>query len=89
MKKILFLLLLFPWISLAQEDPQVDLSNPRATVYTHIYFLQNDSYKPANSAKTIFGKEEKEAIQIAIKIKRVLDGKGLEIDFNKIYNSLL
>ncbi|MFY0629819.1 MAG: mechanosensitive ion channel family protein [Flavobacteriaceae bacterium] len=71
---------------MAQEAPKVDLSNPRATVYTHIYFLQNDSYKPANAARTIYGKEEKEAIKIAIKIKRVLDGKGLEINFNKISN---
>ena len=84
MKKTLFLLLIFPWISLAQEGAKVDLSNPRATVYTHIYFLQNDSYKPAKAAKTIFGKNEKEAIEIAIKIKRILDGKGLEINFNKI-----
>lgn len=84
MKKFLFLLLIFPWVSLAQEGTKVDLSNPRATVYTHIYFLQNDSYKPAKAAKTIFGKNEKEAIKIAIKIKRILDGKGLEINFNKI-----
>lgn len=84
MKKILFLLLLFPMISFAQEEVQVDLSNPKATVYTHIYFLQHDSYKPKNSAKTIYGKSEAAAVDIAIKIKRVLDGKGLQVDFNKI-----
>lgn len=86
MKKILFLLLIFPLISFAQKGPKVDLSTPRATVYTHIYFLQSDSKNPAKAAKTIYGVEEQAAILIAIKIKRILDGKGLKIDFNKIPN---
>ena len=84
MKKILFLLLFVSITSFAQQGTQVDLSNPKATVYTHIYFLQSDSYEPKKSAKTIHGYEENEAVAIAIKIKRVLDGKGLKIDFNKI-----
>ncbi len=84
MKKTLFLLLMIPLISFAQETPKVDLSSPKATIYTHIYFLQDDSYKPENAAKTIEGLEEDEAIIAAVKIKRILDGKGLKIDFNKI-----
>ncbi len=84
MKKLLLLFILIPMISWSQEGIEVDLSNPKATVYTHIYFLQNDSYFPKKSAKTIFGKGEKEAEEIAIKIKRVLDGKGLKIDFSNI-----
>lgn len=84
MKRFLLLWFLIPFISFAQDDVQVDLSNPKATVYTHIYFLQNNSYEPKKSAMTIYGKSEKEAIDIAIKIKRVLDGKGLQVDFNKI-----
>ena len=84
MKRFLIFFLFSALISSAQEKPSIDLSNPKATIYTHIYFLQDDSYVPSNSAKTIYGKEEKEAIEIAIKIKRVLDGKGLKIDFNKI-----
>lgn len=84
MKRILLLLLFIPWISFSQEDVKVDLSNPKATVYTHIYFLQEDSYEPKNAAKTIYGLEEGKAIEIAVKIKRVLDGKGLKVDFNRI-----
>lgn len=84
MKKFLFLLFIVPLFSLAQEDVKVDLSNPNATIYTHIYFLQEDSYFPKKSAKSIYGKRESEAVDIAIKIKRVLDGKGLKIDFKKI-----
>ena len=84
MKRLAFLFLFIPFSFYAQDASEVNLSNPKATIYTHIYFLQDNSYQPENSAKTIYGKEEKEAIDIAIKIKRVLDGKGLEIDFNQI-----
>ena len=84
MRRIVFLFLFISIASFAQQETKVDLSNPKATVYTHIYFLQDDSYEPKKSATVIYGQEEKEAISIAIKIKRVLDGKGLQIDFNKI-----
>tara|TARA_R110001632_G_scaffold18712_15_gene57683 strand:+ start:709 stop:2301 length:1593 start_codon:yes stop_codon:yes gene_type:complete len=71
-------------LTYGQQAPEVDLSNPKATVYTHIYFLQSNSYQPENAAKTINGLEGKKAIEAAIKIKRILDGKGLKIDFNRI-----
>ena len=55
MKNILFLLLLVFNYSFGQKAPEVDLSNPRATVYTHMYFLQTTSYQPEKAAKTIYG----------------------------------
>ena len=84
MKKLLFLLLFVSCYAFGQKAPVVDLSSPRATVYTHVYFLQNNSYQPNNAAKTIFGLDEKNSIEAAIKIKRILDGKGLKVDFNLI-----
>jgi MscS family membrane protein len=84
MKRILLVLVFISFAGFAQEEVKVDLSNPKATVYTHIYFLQDDSYDAQKAAKTIYDKEKKKAKDIAIKIKRVLDGKGLEIDFMKI-----
>jgi len=86
MKKILFLLLFVSCSTFSQKAPKVDLSNPRATVYTHVYFLQANSYKPENAAKTINGLDKEESIKAAIKIKRILDGKGLKVDFNSISN---
>ena len=86
MKNILFLLLFVSNLAMGQKAPEVDLSNPRATVYTHIYFLQTSSYQPKKAAKTIKGLDEKQAIEAVIKIKRILDGKGLKIDFNRISN---
>ena len=63
MKKILFLLLFVSFSAFSQKAPKVDLSNPRATVYTHVYFLQTNSYKPENAAKTINGLDKKESIK--------------------------
>ncbi|MFD2530213.1 mechanosensitive ion channel family protein [Polaribacter marinaquae] len=85
MRKIFWLLFLVSFIINAQKDSvRVDLSNPNATLYTHLYFLQSDSYQPKKSAKTILGLPEKEAIKKVVRIKKVLDGKGLYVDFNKV-----
>ena len=86
MKKLLFFLLLASFFTNAQETVPVDLSNPHATIYTHLYFLQADSYQPKKAAATILGLEEKIAIEKAIKIKKIFDGKGLFIDVDKVPN---
>ncbi len=85
MKKPTLLLALFiSLFSYAQNEVTVDLSSPKATVYTHMYFLESDNYEPKKAAQTIQGFEGNEAIQQAIKLKRILDGKGLKVDFTKI-----
>jgi MscS family membrane protein len=87
MKKLLFYFLFASFFTNAQETVNVDLTNPNATIYTHLYFLQDGSYQPKKSAATIFGLEEKIAIEKAIKIKKIFDGKGLFIDINKVPNN--
>ncbi len=86
MKRIFLLLFLVSINSIAQKKVQVDLSNPNATIYTHLYFLQPDSYEPEKAAVTIQGYSGEEAIDKAIKLKQILDGKGLFVDFSKIPN---
>jgi MscS family membrane protein len=86
MKKIIFFYLLVAQLSVAQEKVKVDLSSPNATIYTHLYFLQEESYQPIKASKTIYGLPQKEAIDKVIKLKKILDGKGLYIDFAKISN---
>ncbi|NVJ89664.1 MAG: mechanosensitive ion channel family protein [Flavobacteriaceae bacterium] len=87
MKKIVIIIFLIPFFLVAQEKPEVDLSNPNSAIYTHLYFLQKDSYEPEKAATTIYGLEGKKAIQKAIKIKKILDGKGLFVDFDKVPNN--
>lgn len=84
MKKISIFFLLISSVILAQTKVKVDLSNPNSTIYTHIYFLQPDSYEPEKAATSIYGFEGKEAQDIAIKLKKIMDGKGLKIDFSKV-----
>ena len=84
MKKFLWLLFFIPFFTSAQDSTRVDLTSPNAAIYTHLYFLQSDSYQPKKAAKTILGLKEAVAIKKAIKIKQVLDGKGLFVDLNKV-----
>lgn len=78
------LILLFSMSLFSQEKVVVDLSSPYATIYTHLYYLQLDSYEPTKAAKVIYNKKEKEAEKLAIKLKQILDGKGLKVDINRI-----
>lgn len=84
MKKIIFLLFFIPHYAIAQENVRVDLSNPNATIYTHLYFLQDDTYQPKKAAKVFHGLTLTIAVDKAIKLKKILDGKGLFVDFSKI-----
>lgn len=84
MKKIIFLLFFIPFYAIAQENIRVDLSNPNATIYTHLYFLQDDTYQPKKAAKVFHGLTTTIAVDKAIKLKKILDGKGLFVDFSKI-----
>lgn len=87
MKKLLIFFLFLSLYTNSQETVTVDLSNPHATIYTHLFFLQEDTYQPEKAAKTILGLDQEEAIEKAIKIKKVLDGKGLFVYLDKIPNN--
>ncbi len=84
MKKLYFLFILLPLLSFGQSQKKVDLSNPNATIYTHIYFLMPDSYDVNKSAATIRGIPREEAREKVVKLKEVLDGNGLRVDFTKV-----
>lgn len=84
MKKISLIFLFIVTFSFAQDKVKVDLSNPNATIYTHLYFLQPNSYNETNAAQTIYGYQGEEAAEIAVKLKKILDGKGLKVDFTKV-----
>lgn len=72
-------------LSFAQEQSEaITLESPYNTVYSHLYYLQADSYEPEKSALTIYGKEGKEAEQIAVKIKQILDSKNLYVIISKL-----
>jgi len=84
MKKLFLFFLLFSASLIAQNKVKVDLSNPNATIYTHLYFLNSISYAPQKAAATIYGYDGLEAQEIAIKLKTIMDAKGLKVDFSKV-----
>ena len=81
---VLFFLMISSGFLSAQETVDVNLSNPNATIYTHLYFLQSDSYQPEKAAKTILPNTTLDAEKAVIKLKQILDGKGLFVNFNSI-----
>jgi len=84
MKKLLLFFLLFSTSLIAQNKVKVDLSNPNATISTHLYFLNSKSYEPEKAAAVIYGYDSLEAEEIAVKLKKILDAKGLKVDFSKV-----
>ena len=69
------------------QAQEANLSSPRATIFTHINNLNPDNYHSDISAKTIYGLPFKEAQSKAVKLKYILDGKGLFVNFNDFPNN--
>jgi len=84
MKKILFLFFLICSIANSQTTNNESLKSPYATIYTHLFYLQEDSYDLKKSATTVYNESEKKAEEIAVKIKQILDGKGLRVNMSSL-----
>lgn len=81
------------WTALAyaQEETEdgsleVDLSTPYNTIYTHLYYLQEDQYRPELAARafSLEDRSPEEAQELAIKLKQILDGEGIYIDMDLV-----
>lgn len=83
--KFLFLMTLFilPAVIVAQSDkedqPDADLRTPYDAMYTHLYYLQRGTHYKPNMAARPFYKTGEAAEDLAIKLKQILDGKGLQV----------
>ncbi len=89
MKKIvLFIVLFTAGVVFGQENDsiKVDLSTPQSTIRTHLYFLDSETYHPEKAAKAIQGYQGERAEELAIKIRKILKGRGLFIILQKIPN---
>ncbi|MEZ4919927.1 MAG: mechanosensitive ion channel family protein [Saprospiraceae bacterium] len=82
----LFVLLLAVSPLQAQNTPQSPNETPYSVVFNHLYYLQRDSYQP-NSAARSFNMRTEDAIPYAIKLKQVLDARGMYIDINRLPES--
>lgn len=90
MKKILLSLvwLLFASSALFAQNaqaPEVSLESPYNTMYVHLYYLQVDSYEPAQAAVTLFRTGDSLTnISNSIKLKQIFDGNGLFVRLNQL-----
>ena len=84
MKKIAILFLFVSLFAQSQNKGKVDLSNPNATLYTHVYNLMPEHYDIAKSVKTVRGLPKEEAQLVAKRIKDILDVNGYIINFSKV-----
>lgn len=78
----LFLFFYFPFqlFGQRQQEVPVTLESPYNTMLVHLHYLQPDSYEPALAARTLYGvPDSAQAVKLAIKLKQVLDGKGLYV----------
>ncbi len=86
--RFLFWLLFFCLSNTAFSQQNQDsntLKSPYDAVFTHLHHLQADHYNPEKAATPIYGFEDNtQAIATAIKIKQVLDGKGLFVRMKTI-----
>lgn len=76
--------LLFTSISLVgQIDSTLVNNSPYGVIYNHLYYLQDDSYDKRRAAQS-FPPNTENAEELAIQLKKVLDGKGYYIDINRL-----
>ncbi len=84
---ILFFILVYLFAQgQSQVAPPPLMNSPYNTMYVHLYYLQADSYAPEIAAKTISPSitDSLTRIEYAIKLKQVLDGKGLFVHLNQL-----
>ena len=64
---------------------QADLSSPYRSLWTHLHFLQDESYKPQEAAKAFMHNNvsPEEAREAAIRLKQIYDGRGYFIDLSR------
>lgn len=77
---LLFLFTIVTITAFSQDKNRLDkLNSPYSTAYTHLYYLQAENYDAEKSAKTLRN-NPKNAEELAIQLKQILDGKGLFVE---------
>ena len=67
----------------AQIEDSLVHKSPYTVIYNHLYYLQEEQYAPEKAARSL-PPDTKQAEQKAIKLKQILDGKGLFVDINRL-----
>ncbi len=96
MKRILVLLLIvFSWVHVFGQNDSTknkegllyQLNSPFQTIFTHLKYTQDENYQPEIAAEVFHSVDVNDralAQSYAIKLKRVLDGKGVFIEMSEL-----
>jgi len=87
MKKIIFVaIILLSLFGLNAQNRSELTVSPRKTIETHLKYLQKDNYRPELSALTLHtkGNDISHAKDLAIKLKKILDARGLYVIIDNI-----
>lgn len=83
-KSALILLISFQGFNLNGQADST-LATPYDAIYNHLFFLQHDSYQPAQSALSFdLAIAPDKAQRLAIQLKQILDGRGLFVQMSKV-----
>lgn len=76
------------WLVDEQGDTlYYSLYTPRNTVVTHLKYLQAQTFHPDLSAQTFNIPDQEYAQELAVKLKQILDARGLYVDIEAIPNN--
>ncbi len=68
-----------------EQPPEAPFESPYEAMYNHLYYLQEESYQPALSARSLAQAGDSiRATELAIKLKQILDGKGLFVRWQDV-----
>ncbi len=75
-----------PYLAFSQDSLDYSLESPYNAVFTHLNFLQEENYLPELSSRVFnqSGRTEEEAIELAQKLKQILDGTGSYINMEDV-----
>ncbi len=69
--------------SQTENAPSPSLESPYNCIYVHLYYLQTQTYQPEVAALTLYNLSDSiDRVQKAIKLKQILDGRGLYVHLN-------
>ena len=91
MKKTLNILLLVSLcllkfsLTMGQElQKRLELASPHDAIWVHLYYLQAENYDPLLASTAFEHPDTNRRIDLAIKLKQILDGEGLYVQMNTL-----
>ncbi len=87
MRKLLLILFCsLGYVTFSQENTDAFISSPYQAIYTHTHYLKSDYYNDSLAALpfNLKNRSLEDAVDVAVKLKQIIDGEGVYLDFEEI-----